>query len=176
MLQRWLQLVPSGLRDAVRARVQPPMLREGETAPEWTLEGSDGRVHQSGPYWTLLAFYPGDGTAACTAQLAELEAQRATLEGLGVTIYGINPSDGASHRAFAEKAGLGFPLLVDEDAAVARAWGAYADVPVLGPRVFRTVYLINPLRKIRLANRGAPSVAAIVRSVQALQHATRSKM
>jgi hypothetical protein len=42
--------------------------------------------------------------------------------------------------------------------------------------VLRTVYLVNPERKIRLANRGAPAVAAIVRSVEALQQATRGKM
>ena len=40
----------------------------------------------------------------------------------------------------------------------------------------RTVYLVNPERKIRLGNRGAPSVAAIVRSVEALQQASRTGM
>jgi alkyl hydroperoxide reductase subunit AhpC len=40
----------------------------------------------------------------------------------------------------------------------------------------RTVYLVNPERKIRLANRGAPSVSAIVRSVEALQQAARGGM
>jgi alkyl hydroperoxide reductase subunit AhpC len=43
-------------------------------------------------------------------------------------------------------------------------------------KVIRTVYLVNPDKKIRLANRGAPSVEAIVRSIEALQQATRDGM
>jgi hypothetical protein len=38
------------------------------------------------------------------------------------------------------------------------------------------VYLINPDRVVRLANRGAPSVEAIIRSVEALQQATKAGM
>jgi len=49
-------------------------------------------------------------------------------------------------------------------------------VPFPMKRVLRSVYLVNPERKIRLANRGAPSVEAIVRSIQALQQATRDGM
>jgi len=35
--------------------------------------------------------------------------------------------------------------------------------------ILRSVYLVNPDGKIRLANRGAPPATALVRSIQALQ-------
>jgi hypothetical protein len=40
--------------------------------------------------------------------------------------------------------------------------------------VIPTLYLVNPERKVRLANRGFPSVEAVVRSIEALQQATRA--
>jgi hypothetical protein len=58
---------------------------------------------------------------------------------------------------------------------VARQFRACIQLP-LRPMYVRTVYLVNPERKIRLANRGAPSVSAIVRSVEALQQAARGGM
>jgi hypothetical protein len=39
-----------------------------------------------------------------------------------------------------------------------------------------SLYLVNPERKLRLSNRGMPSIAAVVRSIQALQQATRQGM
>jgi alkyl hydroperoxide reductase subunit AhpC len=45
-----------------------------------------------------------------------------------------------------------------------------------GIKVIRSVYLVNPERKIRLANRGAPSVEAIIRTIQALQQVTKAGM
>ena len=59
--------------------------------------------------------------------------------------------------------------------SVARQFRACLQIPTM-PMYLRTVYLVNPERKIRLGNRGTPSVAAIVRSVEALQQASRTGM
>ena len=75
----------------------------------------------------------------------------------------------------AESAAIAFPLLTDRGGSVARLFRACVQLP-LRPMYLRTVYLVNPERKIRLGNRGAPSVAAIVRSVEALQQASKTKM
>jgi hypothetical protein len=36
------------------------------------------------------------------------------------------------------------------------------------------LYLVNPDRKVRLSNRGRPSVEAVLRSAEALQRATKT--
>ena len=94
---------------------------------------------------------------------------------LGVEVYGVNPAEADSHSAFAEKCGYEFPLLVDRGGSVSRQFRCSLPTP-LGTKVIRSVYLINPDRKIRLANRGAPSVEAIIRSIEALQQVTKGGM
>jgi peroxiredoxin len=90
-------------------------------------------------------------------------------------VYGVNPAEADSHKSFADKCGYEFPLLVDRGGSVSRQFQCSLPMPY-GAKVIRSVYLINPERKIRLANRGAPSVEAIIRSVEALQQATKAGM
>lgn len=167
-----IQKIPEPIKSAVREAVYPAMLAEGETAPEWHLQSWDGTWHRLRPQWSILVFYPADDTPGCTLQLQEFKAHYARLRELGCEVYGINPAEAGSHKDFSCKLDLPFPLLTDRGASVARQFKATLPIP-LKPKIIRTVYLINPDRKIRLANRGAPSVAAIVRSIEALQQATK---
>jgi Peroxiredoxin len=47
------------------------------------------------------------------------------LGAIGVDVVGISPDDPDKQLAFDRKYGLGFPLLADEDHAVADAWGTW---------------------------------------------------
>lgn len=167
--------LPTPVKQAIKDRVYPELLPEGETAPEWQLQGWDGEWHRLKKEWSILVFYPGDDTPGCTKQLQDFQEHYGQLQELGCQVYAVNPAEAPSHQAFAEKFGFKFPILTDRGGSVARSFKA--SVPLgFKPRIIRTVYLINPERKIRLANRGAPSVAAIVRSIQALQQATKDGM
>jgi len=175
-LRKLLNKVPTPIKQAVKDTVYPDMLLEGSLAPEWQLPDQHGNWHRmKGPNWFLLVFYPGDDTPGCTLQLAEFQRNLATFQELGVSVFGVNPAEADSHHAFAEKCGYDFPLLVDRGAAVSRQFHSSLPMPY-GSKVIRSVYLINPERRIRLANRGAPSVEAIIRSIQALQQATKKGM
>lgn len=172
-LHKLLGAVPAPLKQAVKDQLYPEILPEGETAPEWHLQSYDDSWHRMNQLqWSVLVFYPGDDTPGCTRQLQDFQAHHARLKALGCEVYGINPAEQQSHRAFAEKFGFTFPILTDRGGAVARRFHATVPIPFL-LKIIRTVYLINPDRKIRLANRGAPSVAAIVRSIEALKAATK---
>lgn len=164
--------IPTPLRQAIKDRLYPELLAEGETEPEWQLQNWDGAWHRSKDEWAILVFYPGDDTPGCTHQLQDFQAHYAQLQELGCQVYAINPASTESHQAFARKFGFTFPILSDPGGEVARSFKCR--VPYLpSPRVIRTVYLVNPERKIRLANRGAPMVAAVIRSIQALQQGTK---
>jgi peroxiredoxin Q/BCP len=72
-------------------------------------------------------------------------------------VYGVNPGSLESHKKFAEKNQLPFPLLVDEGQAIAKLYSAN------GLFVKRTVYLISPEGKILFAKRGMPGPAEVLR-------------
>ncbi len=168
LIRRLPKPVVTGLQDAI----YPDLLPEGETAPEWHLQSYDNSWHRMKNQWNILVFYPGDDTPGCTAQLSSFQEQYAEIKAVGAEVYAINPAEAPSHRSFAEKFGFAFPILTDRGASVARQFRCSLPIPGT-PKVIRTVYLVNPERKIRLANRGAPSVAAILRSMLALQQATK---
>jgi peroxiredoxin Q/BCP len=171
----FIRRMPEPVKQAIKSQVYPELIAEGETAPEFQLQHYDDSWHRLKKHWSILVFYPGDDTPGCTAQLEDFQAHYAQLQALGCEVYAINPAEAASHRAFSEKYGFTFPMLTDRGGSVTRRYKATVSLP-LRTWVLRTVYLINPERKIRLANRGNPSVEAIIRSIQALQQATKGGM
>ncbi len=174
-LHSFTSRIPDPIKDLAKDRLYPDLLPEGETAPEWHLQHYTGDWFRLRKQWSIMVFYPGDDTPGCTAQLQEFQEHRARLKELKCEVYAINPAEAESHRAFAEKFGFEFPVLTDRGGAVARRFRATLPIPFT-VKIIRTVYLINPQRKIRLANRGTPSVPAIVRSIEALQQATKGGM
>jgi peroxiredoxin Q/BCP len=173
MIEHLAHKLPGPVRRRLKRSFMPEILREGTQAVSWRMADQDGRWHAHHEHWYVLAFYPADGTRGCSRPLFDLAAHRGALEAVGCAIYGVNSGDAASHARFASDLGLGFPLLVDEDGAATHAWRCELDLPLIGSRTIRTVYLVNPKGRIRLANRGAPAAAVLVRSIQALQQATR---
>jgi peroxiredoxin Q/BCP len=161
--------LPNPLKNAIKERAYPPLLPEGEVVPEWHLQSFDGKWYRHNKLsWAVMVFYPADDTPGCTRQLEELQAHLPQFQELGAQIFGLNPAEAESHQAFAEKLGLEFPLLTDRGGVVARQFRAAVQLP-MKTIIIRTVYLVNPEGKIRLANRGAPPPEAIIRSIQALQ-------
>ena len=79
------------------------------------------------------------------------------MKSKNAVVYGINPGSAESHKKFADKNKLEFPLLVDEGQEVARLYTAN------GLFVKRTVYLIDPEGIIRFGTRGMPSPLEILK-------------
>jgi peroxiredoxin Q/BCP len=98
----------------------------GDTAPDFTLAGTNGAFHLADHrgQTVVLVFYPGDDTKVCTKQLCEYTDRWDDLSGLDATIVGISGKDLASKEKFAEKRALKVPLLADPDRAVAALYGA----------------------------------------------------
>ena len=148
-----------GYTQNLRARVREQAgsvggvtIKTGETAPQFTLPGTGGRDYSLADergHVVVLAFYPGDDTSVCTAQLSSYNSDLDELVGLGARLFGISPQEVASHEAFAAKQGFRFPLLADTDKKVGEAFG------ILGPLGFyrRSVFVIDASGVVRFAHR-----------------------
>jgi peroxiredoxin len=114
----------------------------GEKAPSFELDSTHGRIALTSRLVqaaVLLVFYPADDSPVCTRQLCDYRDHLQDFAGLGVDVLAINPESLDSHRAFARKHGLPFPLLSDPTREVCRAYGA---VGLLG-MTRRSLFLIG---------------------------------
>lgn len=73
----------------------------------------------------IIYFYPKDNTPGCTAESCSLRDGYEELRKAGYTIIGINRNTPESHRKFAEKHQLPFPLLTDASGEVCEAFGVW---------------------------------------------------
>lgn len=131
------------------------LLPVGSEAPVFQAETSDGQsvslTDYRGRNSVLLMFYPKDDTPGCTAQMCSARDEGAEYRAAGVERFGVNPGSLDSHRGFVSKYTLDFPLIVDRDAGIARAYGVLRE----GGGVGRATYLIDPEGRIAYAQTGA---------------------
>ncbi len=121
-------------------------LQPGDPAPPFALPDQAGRTVSLSDFAgrrVLVYFYPKADTAGCTAQACAL---RDVAGEVGDTaIVGISPDPPARQARFDEKHGLGFPLLSDQDHAVAEAYGAWGERSMYGKRfmgIVRSAFLV----------------------------------
>lgn len=111
------------------------MVEPGSYAPSFALLSGDGdtvALSELRGRKVILYFYPKDDTPGCTTQACDLrDSWQAILEA-GAVVLGVSPDGQASHARFAEKFKLPFPLLADEDHAVAEAYGAWGEKSMYG--------------------------------------------
>lgn len=125
-------------------------LKAGDRAPSFTLRDQDGRKHSLRDYRgnvLVLYFYPKDETPGCTTQACSLRDSFAEIRAEGATVLGVSTDDAVSHRAFRAHHDLPFPLLVDEGARVATAYGAWGEKVLYGKRsigMTRATVIIGP--------------------------------
>ena len=100
------------------------VLETGESVPQVRATNQDGeRVTVDFAAPTVLFFYPRDDTPGCTTEVTEFDDLLEEFHEAGVAVYGVSTDDVDSHRAFAEKHGVGFDLLADPDGRVADVIG-----------------------------------------------------
>ncbi|HSN96988.1 MAG TPA: peroxiredoxin [Candidatus Nanopelagicales bacterium] len=126
----------------------PTPLKPGDAAPDITLKLQDGKeikLSSLAGKQVLVYFYPKDDTPGCTVQAEGLRDGWADLQAAGLEVYGVSMQGAESHQAFIDKYKLPFPLVVDEDGAVAKAFR----VPVRGTFAARQSFLIGKDGKIK---------------------------
>ena len=124
-------------------------LEKGDSAPDFSLLDQEGKEVKLGDFKgrkLLVYFYPRANTPGCTKQSCSVSEALPRLGDLGIDAVGMSPDTPRKQKSFDEKYGLGFPLLSDEDHAVAEAFGAWGMKTSFGKKkegIIRSSFLID---------------------------------
>ncbi|GAM09212.1 putative peroxiredoxin bcp [Geobacter sp. OR-1] len=125
------------------------MSLEGKKAPDFELEGSDGKCHRLKDYTgkkIVLYFYPKDNTPGCTKEACGFRDHKLQFDELDTVLLGISKDSIKSHDKFIRDFGLPFILLSDPDAAVMSSYGAYGEKVMYGKKcmgVIRSTVIVD---------------------------------
>ena len=126
----------------------------GDEAPDFearTQTGDAVRLSDLRGRKVALYFYPKDDTPGCTKQACNLRDDYRRLLEKGVAVIGVSADDVASHKAFAEKYDLPFPLVADTERDIVVRYGVWGEKKLFGNKTMgikRTTFLIDEEGKI----------------------------
>jgi peroxiredoxin Q/BCP len=130
-------------------------IQEGKPAPAFTLTDGDGKRVSLADFAgkdVILYFYPKDDTPGCTKEACGFRDGWKELVRSDAVVLGVSADDAASHRRFAAKYKLPFPLLSDPERKVMTKYGAYGEKMMYGKKttgVIRSTVWIGPDGKVK---------------------------
>lgn len=124
-------------------------LKEGMKAPLFEGIDQNGKLvkltDQSGKK-VILYFYPKDNTPGCTAEACNLRDNYNSLLKKGFSVIGVSADSEKSHKGFAEKYSLPFPLIADTSKKILNDYGVWGEKKLYGKTymgVLRTTFVID---------------------------------
>jgi thioredoxin-dependent peroxiredoxin len=141
-------------------------LNPGDPAPDFELPDQDGRPVKLSDFRgqpVVVYFYPKASTPGCTTQACGVRDHKADYEQAGAVVLGISPDPVAKIEKFADKYDLGFPLLADEDHAVAESYGVWVEKSMYGRK-----YMGNERTSFVIDSDG--QISSVLRKVKPGQH------
>src|SRR4051794_25628441 len=122
------------------------MAKVGDLAPDFELEGTQGRFRLSAHRGekVVLLFYPGDFTPVCTKQFCSYADRYEEVDRLDALVVGISAQSVERHHEFQSMHAIPVPLLADADREVAKAYGLTQ--PIFGTR--RAVVIVDETGRI----------------------------
>jgi peroxiredoxin Q/BCP len=141
------------------------MINLGDDAPDFSLPDHDGREVKLSDFRgtpVVVYFYPKADTPGCTTQACGVRDHRSDYDAAGATVLGVSPDSVKKVKRFHDKFSLTFPLLADEDHAVAESYGVWVQKSMYGRKYMgneRTTFVIDAggkvttvLRKVKPAD------------------------
>ncbi|WP_426763282.1 thioredoxin-dependent thiol peroxidase [Pseudarthrobacter sp. 1G09] len=129
----------------------------GDDAPGFTLKDATGKDVSLSPGTgrnTVVYFYPAAATPGCTKEACDFRDSLASLQSAGYDVVGISPDPVEKLAKFAAAEELTFPLLSDENHAVAEAYGAWGEKKNYGKTyqgLIRSTIVVDTDGKVALA-------------------------
>lgn len=116
-------------------------LAVGQLAPEFEAQDQNGNTIRLSDYRgkkVALYFYPKDDTPGCTAQACNLRDNYQGLLAKGIQVIGVSIDSVASHKKFAEKYSLPFPLVADPEQKIVNDYGVWKEKNMYGKKYMGT--------------------------------------
>lgn len=126
------------------------MLPTHTKAPDFSLLDQNKETHTLSQYlgkWVVLYFYPKDDTPGCTQEACDFRDAFHTLLKQDVIVLGVSKDTPGSHKKFATKFDLPFPLLADTTKEMMTSYDVLSEKKFLGKAymgIDRSTYLIDP--------------------------------
>jgi peroxiredoxin Q/BCP len=146
----------------------------GDLAPDFTIPDQDGNPVALADFKgknVVVYFYPKADTPGCTTQACGVRDHAGDYEQANAVVLGVSPDAVKKIKKFDEKFGLSFPLLSDEDHAVAEAYGVWVEKSMYGRTYMgneRSTFVIGPdgvvttvFRKVKPGEHDANVLAAL---------------
>jgi thioredoxin-dependent peroxiredoxin len=119
--------VASSLCSFAAAAQTTTKLKPGDPAPDFTLQGTDGKTYKlsdfRGQKAVVLAWFPKAFTPGCTAECKSLRSEGGDLRKFEVAYFTASCDDVETNKRFAESLGLDYPILSDPSRETAKAYG-----------------------------------------------------
>ena len=123
----------------------------GDMAPDFEGSTSNGTIVRLKDYLgkknVVLYFYPKDDTRGCTLEACSFRDKLNSLRALWTEVVGVSVDSLESHKQFAEKHNLNFPLVSDHEKRISQTYGALSDD---GSQAERMTFIID--RQGRIAS------------------------
>lgn len=117
-------------------------LKEGMKAPDFEGTDQDGRLVKLSDFKgkkLVLYFYPKDNTPGCTDEACNLRDNYNSLLKKGFAVVGISMDSEKSHKGFADKYSLPFPLIADTSKKIISDYGVWKQKNMYGKTFLGTV-------------------------------------
>lgn len=114
-------------------------------------EGKEVRLSDFPGKKVILYFYPKDNTSGCTAEACSMRDNLGALEKEGYQVIGVSVDSADSHKKFAGKYDLRFPLIADTDHKLVEQMGVWGEKSMYGRKymgTFRTTFIIGSDHRI----------------------------
>ena len=123
-------------------------LKPGVKAPDFTLPSGKGELTLADfrGKKVVLYFYPKDDTPGCTKEACSFEENLGRVKRRNAIVIGVSPDPVGSHQRFADKFGLSFPLVSDEDKKISKRYGVWKQKTFMGRKylgVVRSTFIID---------------------------------
>jgi len=148
------------------------MIDIGDPAPDFTLPDQDGTPFTLSDHRgtkVIVYFYPKAFTPGCTAQACDFRDNHAAFEKAGYRVIGISPDPVSRLAGFRTKHDLPFPVLSDEDHAVAEAYGAWGTKKNYGREyqgIIRSTFVVSSDGSVEHAWRNVRAKGHVARVLQ----------
>ena len=163
-------------------------LQLGQIAPDFEADTTGGRIRFHdwlAGSWAVMFSHPKDYTPVCTTELGYTAKLKPEFDRRGVKVIGLSVDSLERHAGWnadieeTQGSAVNFPMIADYDRKVAELYGMIH--PEADPTVtVRTVYVIDPNKKIRLMLIYPPSTGRnfdeVLRVIDSLQTTDRHKV